>query len=333
MRRPGTTRSLLAASALCLLAIGGAIAPEAAEAQPKNVILMSWDGVRLDVLQELLEWQPAGSTPQDCPFQRHPVTQPVLVGNFYTCLPNLSLFQLVSSQAGLGRTHTRPQHTQMLSGYSTDIPDIFRNRKGTKLNRGYSIYEQIAASSLGNIPMGHQAGKKFVGRSVTAWAQKTDVLDIIETRGGPDGMTGINALARAVSVLDHLMSMNSTPFFMFAHVKTADLTAHKAGDWSTNYREGMILNDQRLGEFLVEMADRGLDESNTVLYITTDHGFNGRNHTDPGTDSNTDTWMASNADDLTANGSVHDIVPTIFAVLGATPDPALPAHVGTSRLQ
>jgi len=87
-----------------------------ASAVTDRVMLVSWDGARREVVEELLHWQLLGDDPVACPAKRRPATMPVQCGAELTCLPNLCRFQLLTSWDSEGKPLTRPQHAQMLSG-------------------------------------------------------------------------------------------------------------------------------------------------------------------------------------------------------------------------
>ena len=191
-----------------IVAGSASIAPAATD----RVLLVSWDGVGRDVIEELLQWQPLGDEPIACPAKRWAATMPVQCGEVLTCLPSLCRFQLVSSWDSEGKPLTRPQHAQMLSGYGPGTTGVERNAGSSSLPPGYTLYEHLAEYFGPGHQNGHIAGRKYVSRGIVRWADQSEALDVNLRRGGPDGRTGTNTTKRALPVI---ADFASEPFSAF----------------------------------------------------------------------------------------------------------------------
>ena len=296
-----------------LVAISLALTTFAANAEAADrVILLSWDGIRRDVLQELLHWQDLGETPVACPAAKRPATMPVACNGHLTCLPNICQMQIIDSNVVEGKPLTKPQHAQMLSGYGVVEVGEITNSGKKGLPQGYSIYERIAAVRPEVVTV-HIGGNKFIGRAVIRFAKKFGQLQYAFKRGGRDGYTGTGTTERITRFA--LPVIGNDPFFLFMHYKAADVLAHRSSDNSKQYREAIIANDQQLGAIQQILADHGLND--TVIFITTDHGFDGIFHVNPATQSVVETWVATSDHSFQFNiASVLDVTPTILDTFG-----------------
>ena len=313
---------------LLLLSVLTALAPVGTAVAGDHVVLISWDGIRREVLQELLEWQPIGQTPQACPSARHEPVMPTECNGYLTCLPTLCNFQIIDSAVTEGKPLTRPQHAQMLSGYGPSETGEITNAGTQGLPPGYSIYERIAAARS-DVYTVHIAGRKFVGMGIIRWASQSGALRLDMRRGGRDDYTGINTTERVIDALD---AIADSPFFLFVHYKAADVVGHSVGEGSKQYREAIIQNDVQLGEVLKLLIDRDLLPT-TEVFVTTDHGFHGIFHVNSEDPAITQTWFASLRHDLgLVGGSVLDVTPTMLSALGIPLDNAFPPYRGRSLL-
>jgi hypothetical protein len=306
-----------------------ALANPAGAIAADRVVLVSWDGIRHDVLTELLQWQPLGEVPENCPAVRHAPITPTECNGYLTCLPALCNFQIIGSAVVEGKPLTRPQHAQMLSGYGPAETGDITNAGKLSLPPGFTIYERIHSvrPELFNV---HIAGRKFVGQGIIRWAVDAGAVDMDLRRGGRDDYTGINTTARVITALD---AIGSSPFFMFVHYKAADVIGHRAGDRGRAYREAVIQNDVQLGEVLNLLTTRDLLPSAEV-FVTTDHGFHGIFHLKADDPAIVDTWFASLRHNLlpTSVGSVLDVTPTMLTTLGIPLTTAEPPYRGRALL-
>jgi hypothetical protein len=300
-----------------------------ARAVTDRVLLVSWDGVGRDVVEELLHWQPLGDDPVACPAKRRPATMPVQCGEELTCLPNLCRFQFLNSWDSEGKPLTRPQHAQMLSGYGPVTTGVDRNAGSSTMPPGYTVYERLDAFFGPGHMNGHIAGRKYVSRGIVRWADQDETLDVNLRRGGPDGRTGVNTTKRALPVI---ADFADDRFFLFVHYKEADVTGHRAGTRKANYRETVISIDQQLGALMQGLEDAGIRDSTQVL-VTTDHGFDGRFHVGRH-GSIVETWIAADPWVLVDNGyaKLLDVSPTIYDLFGVPTDEFVPPLEGVSLL-
>lgn len=325
-RRLRTSRLIAALAPLLALTLA---APSAATALDK-VMLVSWDGVERSVMYELLHWQPASETPVACPAKRFAATTPVLCGQHWSCLPNLCQFQIIDSWDSEGKPLTRPQHAQMLSGYSPRTTGIFRNSGSSKMPPGYTLYERIKALVGPDVRTVHVAGRKYVSRGVMRWAAHNGSVDYHERRGGPDRRTGWRTTARVQPLIQEIAGDR---FFVFIHYKEADITAHIVGDASPAYKEAIMLVDRQLGQLLSGLDLAGVLEQTAVL-VTTDHGFNGRFHSSREHMSIIETWIAALNVELRTDvpAKLLDLTPTILSLYGVEHPEVDPPLEGESLL-
>jgi hypothetical protein len=291
-----------------------------------RVVLVSWDGIRRDVLQELLQWQPLGEIPRACPQARHPIVMPTECNGYLTCLPALCNFQIVDSAVTEGKPLTRPQHAQMLSGYGPAETGEITNAGKTSLPPGFTVYERIAAARP-EVFTAHIAGRKFVGQGIIRWAVQSGALRLDLRRGGRDNYGGANTTKRVVEALD---AIGAKPFFLFVHYKAADVLAHRSSDNGKQYREAIVQNDVQLAGVLQLLVDRDLLPT-TEVFVTTDHGFRGIFHVNGSDPAIAQTWFASLRHDLGASASsVLDVTPTVLTTLGIPVDSINPPFRGRS---
>jgi hypothetical protein len=289
-----------------------------------RIVLVSWDGIRRDVLRDLLEWQSLGEAPKLCPQARNEPIMPTECNGYLTCLPTLCNFQLIDSEVVEGKPLTRPQHAQMLSGYGPAETGAITNAGVNSLPPGFTVYERIHATrpEIFNV---HIAGRKYIGQGIIRWAVESGALDLDLRRGGRDNYTGINTTKRVVTALD---AIGDQPFFMFIHYKAADVLAHRSGDGGSQYREATIQNDVQLGEVLNLLIARDLLPT-TEVFVTTDHGFHGIFHVNASDPLITRTWFASLRHDIAEPvGSVLDVTPTMLTTLGIPLSTAEPPYRG-----
>jgi hypothetical protein len=293
-----------------------------------RVVLVSWDGVRRDILQELNQWGAPSQNPRVCPNYRNDPIQPQLCNGHWSCVPTICSFQMLDSAVVEGKSLTRPQHAQMLTGYGPQETGDITNSGRHSVPEGMTIYERIRAARP-DVTTVHIAGRKFVGAGIVRWADNDGALDLDLRRGGRDNYTGDNTTQRFVEALDYV---GQNPFFIFVHYKAVDVVGHRAGDKSRGYREALANNDQELGNLLTNLKDRGLLDS-TEVYVTTDHGFDGIFHLAFPKSSVHDTWLASYSHNLVEEqATILDVTPTVLQTLGIDLTNQTPPYRGKSLL-
>lgn len=316
------------ATVLALATSAAILASTAANAADK-LMLVSWDGASRHVVRELLHYQPVSETPIACPAQRFTAVMPQPCGEYWSCLPNLCQFQVIDSWDSEGKPLTKPQHAQMLTGYSPNTTGVFRNSGAASVPVGYTIYERLKAARGPELKTIHIAGRKYVGMGVTRKAQRNGAIDENARRGGPDKRTGVNTTQRAVPLI---AKYAGGPFFFFVHYKEADVTAHLQSVDSAAYREALILIDRELG-VLVAALDAHHAMPETSVIVTTDHGFTGRFHVSRDT-TNLETFVAAlNLDlDETVSAKLLDVTPTVLDYFGVDMTGLTPPLEGRSLL-
>jgi hypothetical protein len=315
------------AGVVALSAVGVASTAPAAGATDK-FLLVSWDGINRRILNELLDWQPLSEPPRACPSKRRPAEMPSACGDRLTCLPTLCRFQLIDSWDSEGKPLTRPQHAQMLSGYSPQTNGIFRNNGSSRMPIGYTVYERIKAVRP-DVKTLHVAGRKYVSRGVVKGADRVGALDYYARRGGPDERTGVNTTLRIAPMLEEVAA---GPFLAFVHYKEADVTGHESGAETQTYREAIIALDHELQSLLDTLESVGALADTKVL-VTTDHGFLGQFHVSRDL-ANTETWIATQNLPLRTDvpAKLLDVTPTILAVFGVDTTSMDPPLEGSSLL-
>ncbi|HYB98577.1 MAG TPA: alkaline phosphatase family protein [Candidatus Limnocylindrales bacterium] len=313
----------LSCSIAVAVGVAWAVAAAPALAGPTSVVLVSWDGARYDVVQELLRWQPLTDAPLPCPAKSAPARMPTPCGPYWSCLPTLCTFQMVESAVVSGKPLTRVQHASMLSGQPPEITGVTTNNGGGTMPPGLSIYERLHARR-GDVGFAHVGSIRYTVTGILAWARDSVIAPgFIQSRGGPDNFTGTAANEQLFPLLQ---SLAGSPFFAFQHQKGIDWSGHRIGDGSPQYREAMMHADDRLAELLEELERLG--EGDTDVYVTTDHGFQGRTHLGRVRRSVARTWFASRKRDLRcfARGDVLDVAPTVLHAFGI--DPASEGDLG-----
>lgn len=309
---------------LGLIVFSGGSAPAA-----DKLMLVSWDGAARSVVRELLYRQPADDAPQPCPAQRFAAVMPQRCGEYWSCLPNLCRFQILDSWDSEGKPLTKPQHAQMLTGYSPRTTGVFRNNGAAGVPAGYTIYERLKAARGAELKTVHIAGRKYVGMGVTGKAERSGAIDTNARRGGPDSRTGVNTTARLLPLIGEYAA---GPFFIFVHYKEADVTAHLNGAGSRAYREALIAIDRELGVLLAVLDAHGAMPETSVI-VTTDHGFSGRFHVSRES-SNVETFIAALNLDLRTDvpAKLLDVAPTVLDYFGVGLDALDPPLEGRSLL-
>lgn len=317
-------------SALALaFVLGSAAVPLPAGATDK-VLLVSWDGVGRRAIRRLVQWQDIDEAPRACPNRRHAPRFPVACGGYLTCLPTLCGFQIIDSWDSEGKPLTRPQHAQMLSGYSPKTTGVSRNNGLSRLPEGLSIYERLRAALGPALKTVHVAGPKYVSRGVVRYAQRSGAIDYLGRRGGPDRRSGANTTARFVPMLE---AAAIGPFFAFVHYKEADVTGHESGADNDAYHEAIVLMDEQLAQLIATLGRVRVAEDTLVL-VTTDHGFDGRFHVarEP---QILETWIAARNGSLRTDvaAKLLDVTPTVLDAFGVDVSGIAPPLEGTSLLE
>lgn len=320
---------LLGLPALLWAAVSSSSASSSAQIVPpsgdyQRAVLVSWDGVRRDVLVELL----VRSDPA-VPCWTNGEVFPVATGRLdssgaplYTCLPALggaipadapvgspayAPYQLLASHTtNDGTTMTKPQHASMLTGLNAETHGLVGNRTKGQLAPGVVIFERMMdlfdpvpeeGRRNGTIFRTHMSSdRKYVGRALYKWAKKNRALQRATGHGNGKGMKP-GPLRHAEKTFVRWQTeqleqgLDETDFFMFLHFKTPDWAAHRNGDSSKAYRRVITETDRKL-YILMEML-RNYGWGDAAILLTTDHGFHKVHHTRGAGRGVFNTWLAA----------------------------------------
>ena len=327
-----TSRKVLFCAALAALAAVSwapgsstdAAQPAAPSGDYRRAILVSWDGVRRDVLLDLLE-----VSDPSVPCWNNGDIFPVLTGRIdafgspiYTCLPALggavpadaepgslayAPFQIIASHTtNDGNTMTKPQHASMLTGMNTETHGLVGNRTKGRLAPGITIYDilmntydppDVEGDRNGLVFRTHQSSdRKYVGRALYHWAKKSRALQKATGHGNGKGLRP-GPLRHAERAFErwkkdqHELGRSSTDFFMFLHFKTPDWAGHRNGEESAGYRRVLVYTDRKLYTLMEMLRHYGWQD--TAILLTTDHGFRRAHHSrDAGRDV-FNTWIGA----------------------------------------
>ncbi|MBC7328536.1 alkaline phosphatase family protein [bacterium] len=297
-------------------------------AQPRNIILIGWDGVQRAHLKELLNRNE---------------------------LPNLSSLikegALVDIDITSGATDTKAGWVQILTGYSPEKTGVYSNSRYQPIPEGYTVFERLEeffgpeniwtgavigkkgnvdndpprripyqrwlrqqkrAKELGRRSSGLQGGKiveengrKFVEIPGKPWFNASKKMDLFVNGLGVNANVGRRAL-------EELEKHYKERFFLFIHFADPDSAGHKYGENSLEYEDAIKSCDRWLGEIMNKLKKLGIYD-NTLIYVTADHGF------DEGKTTHSYApyvFLATNDKEVRRNGDRTDIAPTILKRFG-----------------
>jgi predicted AlkP superfamily pyrophosphatase or phosphodiesterase len=109
----------------------------------------------------------------------------------------------------------------------------------------------------------------------------------------------------------------ASPFFLWVHYREPDTLGHQAGENSAEYTQSLVIDDQQFARLVSELRARGM-LGETLLILTTDHGFNeGGTQHDTCTADTKDLFLAANKKGSGLSGCIRyqtDIAPCIWAL-------------------
>ncbi len=256
--------------------------PGQAQDEPVNVILIGWDGCQRNHLNECLQ---AGQLPNLASLIATGVKLDTEV--FMTGLK-------------IQKTVTKPGWTEVLTGCSPTVTGVYNNKKNYQpIPDGLTIFEKLDSSiiTLAVIGKGNQL-KIASGELLYNTVNDIDQCYIY---------THHDELVQA-KALELLNTYRNKQFFMFVLFSDPDWTGHRFGENSRQYNDAILLDDQRLGDIISTLP------SNTLIYVTPDHGFNegGRGHSNPKPD-NINTWLVTNDNTMSGIKYLTDITPMILS--------------------
>ena len=276
---------------LVILLFSMLLAPPAyAEEQPKNVILISFDGYQRNHLWEQLD---AGEMPN---------LERLMEEGVY-----LELNQIDT------KTQTKTAHAQMLSGYQNNVTGVYANGLVFHpLPSGYTLLERAESHfGSGNVATGFISGKTHNIAPVFTEMEGIDYVSMVdEYLKDETGGTGEKFLR---FIDDH----HEDHFVAFFHTAEPDKLGHLYGENSLEYHEGGLRCDRYLGLILDKLEEHGIMDE-TLVYVCTDHGFLEDGYEHPHEPL---IWLVSNDLRLEANVDetrlfIPDIAATIYRALG-----------------
>ncbi len=269
----------------------------------KNLLLIGWDGVQWNHLNELLD---AGKLPNLAKLKANGALVHIVITDHKTC--------------------TKPGWAQINSGLAAKVSGIYSNAEYRPMPKGATICERLEVISDRKVFTGFIAGKSHNVGSVGPNVSFTVNGKTVNTgegepwhfsRAGYDvwlGDTPRNAdeVGRLlIGMLREYAPHNR--FAIFAHFADPDSAGHKSGENSAEYGNAIITCDAWLGTVTARLEKlKLLDE--TLLVVVTDHGF------DEGKKQHNDAPDAFFAVNDTAHkyqsGAMLDVAPTILNLLG-----------------
>jgi arylsulfatase A-like enzyme len=295
-------------------------AQERPDGPPRNIILIGWDGVQREHLREAMARN------------EMPHLQQLCAGGSLVAIDILR------------ETETCPGWAQILTGYEPEVTGVYSNSRYQSIPKGYTIFERLkqargrdGIATAMVVPNGHYLGvdpqreKEVFGdpETLKAAAKKAGGFIRVENgrtfqvipgepyyyaREGLDifaaGKSVNNETGRAV--LDTLKKLKDRSFFLFVHFGDVDHQGHAYGENSREYNEALIDNDRWLGLIVAKLKESGL-YSQTLIYVTSDHGF------DEGMKTHYNApyiFLGSNDARVVRRGLRTDITPTLLERFG-----------------
>jgi len=321
--------------------------------QPRNIILIGWDGAQRNHVQECL-------VRQELPSLARLSGEGTLVA--------IDIYRTTDTKAGW---------SQILTGYEPEITGVYSNGRYQPIPAGYTVFERLEEhfGPENFVTVAVIAKKEHVGaagpvKKKIEPARKPNP-DLKENRAAkqaqraakkqaqgkakkPEGMiveedgvkyrvipgkpyfhakknmdVFINGLMQDEKVgsktLELLEQYKDQPFFFFVHFAQIDHAGHQAGENSQAYNDALISADTWTGRIIDKLRELGLYDD-TLIYVTADHGF------DEGQKRHADApyvFLATNDPLVQRRGERADITPTIldrFGVDLSTMDPPLSGH-------
>jgi hypothetical protein len=318
-----------------LVIVGLVVIPSATGAekseQPRNIILVGWDGAQRNHIKECLG------------------------RNELPTLKKLSEEGAFVEIDVEGTTDTKAGWSQILTGYYPTITGVYSNGRYQPVPKGLSIFERLekhfGADDFVTVAVigkkGHvgeinppqkirldteesstkkKAAEKEVqpgaGQKPAGWIIEEDGVKYRFVPGSPyyNMYTALEVWdfglmedekvgTRAMELLE---KYKDKPFFFFVHFASVDHQGHKFSENSKEYNGALISNDQWTGKIVQKLKDLGLYDK-TLIYVTADHGFD----EDKTSHSNAPyVFVATNDKKVMRNGLRQDVAPTILERFG-----------------
>ncbi|NIS59490.1 MAG: sulfatase-like hydrolase/transferase [Proteobacteria bacterium] len=294
------------------------------EGEPRNIILIGWDGAQKNHVNESLD---RGELPN---------------------LKRLSSEGALVAIDILRVTDTKAGWAQILTGYEPEVTGVFGNKHYEPIPKGYTVFERleeffgpdnfVTAAVIGkkeNVDAGPpervpvEEKGKGKGKAGRGKMRKREGKIIVEggvkyrlIPGKPyyhakESMdVFINGLIDDEKVgyatLGLLLEYKDKPFFFFVHFAEVDHKGHKYGENSEEYNEALKSADFWTGKIMKKLNELKLYDK-TLIYVTADHGFDegGKGHGDAPY-----VFLATNDSQVIRRGERAEIAPTILDRFG-----------------
>lgn len=292
---------VLAILAVCVVLVLPAGASPQLNKNP-NIVLISWDGISRDTLQDLLD---SGQL----------TTLPALLekGDFI----NISITDHYPD--------TMAGHAEILTGYPPDITGVFKSMRYEEIPAGLTVFERLedalGADAIRTAIIASQ--ERSVGSLPgLPFFNAGKVVDYYYDQNSDAGLVG-SVASEAV-----YQFAGVGRFLIFAHFRDAADAGYAYGAGSPEQNRAIMTIDEGTGMILKAVEDAGVLD-NTVIYITTDHGFN----TGPkDLTGQTNLWMVTSEPGYTLTGDQKDISPTIMTRMGVSFENLTPGYTGRSLI-
>jgi PKD repeat protein/predicted AlkP superfamily pyrophosphatase or phosphodiesterase len=286
------------------------------EPEPKRIILIGWDGVQRNHLQEMLK------NPENLPNLRKLSRE----GNF------------IDIDVTSGNTATKAGWTQILTGYDPEITGAYSNVNYHTIPEGYTIFERLN-KNFGNDStytmmvtgksghIGSEPGFPFYNAK-----NHIDGYELNVEREAKD----VWPLAK-IHLNEYVVNHTDEHLFAFIHFREPDYNGHFSGEYHENYSRDIRLIDGYLGKIVNFLKNNNIYDG-TLIYVTSDHGFDNRDAPFP-TDLDFPgrmhkmspyTFLATNDFTIIRDGDRKDVAPTILNQFGLNINQIKPPLSGLS---
>ena len=157
-------------------------------------------------------------------------------------------------------TITAVQHATMLTGADFTVTGVDDNRDWwiTPVPAGLTIFERLKALN----PAIHTAYIRDQGHCITK-----PILNDYKWQNALWAIEDHSCGNVTEKVITHAQEWQDEDYLIIAHFDHPDDIGHEYGFTSSEYREGLRENDQRLGQILRHLTD------SVRIYLFADHGF------------------------------------------------------------
>jgi PKD repeat protein/predicted AlkP superfamily pyrophosphatase or phosphodiesterase len=273
----------------------------------KNILLISWSGVQRAHLEEMLLKNDSLKNLKELRDQGRYIE----IESAHLQASNVSgiwKFYGTDTTCGLATLST---------GYDPDFTSVYNDYRFGTIPKGYTIFERLK-SELGknNITNCIITGKDngTVG-GVVPFNNASDSIDISHFNIAPDDV--------GPSFIKYLENKNTEYFFSLVHFSYPDIAGFEFGENSLEYEQAIQKCDDWLGKVKEKLINLGI-YYNTLLYVTSTHGFDEQSAQDPKLPGKPGYnhsiaqhhFLATNDKGVIRHGYQKDIAPTILHRFG-----------------